>query len=194
MSQPTLHPLTLGGFLYNPRLLYAPNRYLPLALQGVIPYNNHLYQPRFYLSPPDPTQPIGAGLTVDFQNRIIPGSVIVGARFTTLNDFPANQVMYLLRDSDTQKSFVDGESRFLNCQMLVPTGASGSPYCLFAKPYMVSGDTRKPDGGGVITVSLANMSTTTAVSCQLMLAVLEPAQIVTNHGEGSVMVPRQAAS
>jgi len=193
-NQPTLHPLTLGGFLLNPRLVYAPNRYLPLALQGVIPYNNHLYQPRFYLSPPDPTVPIGAGLTLDFQNRIIPGSVIVGARFTTLNGFPANQVMYLLRDSDTQKSFVDGESRFLNCQMLVPTGASGAPYCLFAKPYMVSGDVKKPDGGGVITVSLTNISTTDAVQCQLMLVVLEPAQIVTSHEDGSVMVPRQAAA
>lgn len=185
-----LDPFTLGGWLYNPRLLYAPNRYLPLALQGVIPFNDHNYAPRFYTAPPDPTVAIGAGLTVDTQLRIIPGSVIVGLRFTTLNGFPANQVMYLLRDSDTQKSFVDGESRFLNCQMLVPTSVSGAAYCMFAKPYLVSGDDE--NGGGVITVSLANLSTTTAANCQLLLAVLEPSQIVTTAESGSILVPQAA--
>ena len=150
-----------------------------------------MYQPRYYTAPPDPTVAIVPGATSDTQLRIIPGSVIAGLRFTTLNGFPPNQVMYLLRDSNTQKAFVDGESRFLNCQMLVPTGASGAAYCLFAKPYMVSaGDNQS---GGVITVSLANMSTTTPLNCQLMLVVLEPAQIVTTADDGSIMVPRKAA-
>jgi hypothetical protein len=185
-------PFVLGGFMYNPRLVYAPNRYLPLALQGLIPFNDHNYQHRFYTAPKDPSITIAAGAVLDTQLRLIPGSVIVGLRFAVLSGPPANQVMYLLRDSDTQKSFVDGESNFLNCQMLVPTGASGAAYCLFAKPYRVSGDTQKPDGGGVITASLANTNTTTALNCQLMLVVLEPAQIVTTPEEGSVMVPRTA--
>ena len=185
-------PFALGAWLYNPRLLFTPNRYLPLALQGIIPYNDHNYSPRFYTAAPDPTVAIGAGLTVDTQLRIIPGSVIVGLRFTTLNGFAANQMMYLLRDSNTQKSFVDGESRFLNCQMLVPNGKSGAGYCLFAKPYLVSQD--ESNGGGVITVSLANLSTTTPANCQLLLVVLEPSQIVTTPESGSILVPQGATA
>jgi len=179
----------LDGFLFNPRLLYAPNRYLPLALQNLMPYRNHNYQPRFYTAPPDPTVAIGAGLTVDTQLRIVPGSVIVAARFCTLNGFPANQVMYLLNDADTQRKFTDGKSRYVNCNSLVPTGASGSPYCLLPNPYFVSGDREKSDGGGVITVSLTNISATTPVNCQFLMVVLEPTQIVTEHASGSVMIP-----
>lgn len=180
------------GFMYNPRLLYAPNRYLPLALQNLMPYRTHKYQHRFYTAPPDPSVAIGAGQTIDTQLRIVPGSVIVGARFATLNGFPANQAMYLIRDSNTQKNFTDGKNRYINCQSLIPTGASGSPYCLFSKPYLVSADPKRPDGGGVIVVSITNLSTSTGMNCQLMLIVAEPAQIVTSADSGSIMIPQSS--
>ena len=193
-----IEPFTaLGGYLYNPRLVYAPNRYLPLALQGLIPYNNHNYQPRYYTAPPDPRVAIAAGSTVDTQLRIIPGSVIVGARFATLAGADPSQILYLLRDSNTQQNFTDGRSRYLNCKSLVPTGPAGLPFCMFPKPYTVTAP--QPDGeghensGGVIVVSLSNNSTANDIKCQMLLVVLEPTQIVTDAETGSIMVPRSGA-
>lgn len=188
-SQLTPQDPVIDGLLYNPRLLYAPNRYLPLALEGLMPYRNFKYQPRYYTAPPDPRVAIDPGLTVDTQLRIVPGSVIVGARFATLGAVAESNVKYLIRDSDTQRNFTDGKSRFINCQSLVPTGLSGSTFSLFAQPYIVTGS-GNDDGGGVIVVSLTNISMSTPVKCQLMLVVLEPAQIVTTHVYGSVQVPQ----
>lgn len=192
-SQLTSPEPVIDGFLFNPKLLYAPNRYLPLALEGLMPYRNYKYQPRYYTAPPDPRVAIDPGLTVDTQLRIVPGSVIVGARFATLGGVAASSVKYLIRDSDTQQNFTDGKSRYINCQSLVPTGASGAPFSIFARPYLVTGS-GNDDGGGVIVVSLTNISMSTPVKCQLLLVVLEPAQIVTTQAYGSVMVPQNAST
>lgn len=192
-----IQPPALSGFTYNPRLLYAPNRYLPLVLEGLLPYLDHSWTHRWYTAPPDSTVAITAGSTLDTQLRIVPGSVIVGARFCTLapvnGETPSPSLMgYLIRDGNTQKSFTDGESRFINCNQLVPTQASGSQFSIFAKPYFVSDapDNDGSDDGGVISVSLANLSTTVDIMCQLLLYVLEPAQIETTAEYGSIMVPR----
>lgn len=176
----------IDGFMYNPKLLYCPNRFLPLALEKLMPYRTYQYQPRWYTAPVDATVAIGAGLTRDTQLRIVPGSVIIGARFATLGGVPASNVMYLLRDSDSQKSFTDGTSRYINCNALVPTGKTGAAFCLLPTPYRVSGDSDK--GGGMIVVSLTNTSTSVDVMCQLLLYVMEPISVTTN-ASGSVMLP-----
>ncbi len=194
MQQP-VKQTPVDGWLYNPKLLYAPLRYLPLALEGLMPFRTHRYSHRWFTAPIDPTIAIPAGETVDTQLRIVPGSVIVGARFCTLGD-PAggaapspSLIRYLIKDSNTQKGFVDGQSRYVNCNSLVPTGGSGAAFSLFPKPYHVSssGDN---DGGGVISVSLTNSSVDTDVKCQLVLWVAEPSQIITTEESGSIMVPR----
>jgi hypothetical protein len=175
----------VDGFLFNPNLLYQPNRYLPLALQKLMPYRGIGYQPRLFTAPVDARVAIGAGLTVDTQLRMVPGSVIVGTRFAVLTlDVPASNFMYLIRDSNTQRSFADGKSRYINCASLVPNGAAGSALCLFSDPYKV--------GGGVITVSLANTNPTTDIQCQFLVYVMEPVQSVTTIDAGSIMLPYPA--
>lgn len=169
------------GFFYNPRLLFAPGYYAPLALQKLMSFMTHEWSHRWYSAPPDPRQPIGAGITLRTQLRIVPGSLIVGWRFCTLGGAAVSDFRYHITDGDTQKSFTQGNTRFINCKSLVPSGATGLPFCLFPTPYTVS--------GGVITVSLANINTATAQRCQFLLYVLEPVQTPTSAAGGSVMVP-----
>lgn len=172
----------VDGFLYNPYLLYQPNRYLPLALENLMPYRGIGYQPRWFTAPVDARVAILAGLTIDTQLRMVPGSVIVGTRFAVLTDgVTAGNLMYLIRDSNTQKSFTDGKSRYVNCASLVPSGATGSTFCLFSEPYKV--------GGGVITVSIANTSSVTDIQCQMLVYVMEPVQSPTTSDSGSIMLP-----
>lgn len=178
----------LDGLLYNPRLLYAPCRSLPLLREKLLPYTGYNYQPRFYLAPNDFSVGIAAGATDRTQLRMVPGSVIVGLRFTALNAFAANQVSYLLEDANVQSSeggggLVDGQDRYLNCAALVPSGASGAPFCFLNQPYEV--------GGGVISVSLANLSTTATANCQLLLYVMEPVLTPVTPFGGSVLQPTQ---
>lgn len=173
-----------NGFLYNPKFLIAPNRFLPQAVQGILPFNTYKYQPRFFTAQPIHSL-LGAGLTIDTQMRMVPGSVIVGFRIATTAGFPANQLSYLVRDSNTGLNFTDGKSRYVNCASLVPNGASGAAFCPLVKPYHV--------GGGVVVVSVSNQSTTVAVNFQLLVYVLEPVQSPTADATGSVQVPFAAA-
>ena len=170
-----------SGFCYNPRLLFAPGYYAPLALQKLMPFMTHGWSHRWYSAPPDPRVAIGAGLTLRTQLRIIPGSRIVGWRFCTLGGAAVSDFKFHITDSDTQQSFTQGNSRFLNCNSLVPNGATGLPFCLFPTPYEVV--------GGVVSIALSNTNTTTAQKCQMLLYVLEPAQSPTEAASGSVMVP-----
>ncbi len=169
------------GFLYNPNLVYVPNRALPLMIEGILPVSGFTFQPRFYTAPADSRTPIAAGDTVDTQLRMIPGSYIVGLRFTCFPYAPSN-FAYLLRDSNTQNNFTDGKSRYINCRSLVPNGKTGAAFSLLPKPYFV--------GGGVIVASLASQSTTTDIACQLLLYVMEPVQSPTAPETGSIQVPR----
>lgn len=181
-TQPINSPV-IDGFLYNPRLLYAPNRYLPLALEQLMPYRTENFQPRFYLAPGDPSKTIMAGLTLDTQLRITPGSVIVGFRFAVRTaGVNVNQVSYLIRDSNTQKNFTNGKSTYTNCAALVPkTFSNSGPFCILSSPYKV--------GGGTIVVSMANLNTTTDIACQMLLYVMEPVGYPTTFASGSIMVP-----
>jgi hypothetical protein len=160
-----------SGFFYNPRLLFAPCYYAPQALKNLEPFMTGKYSPRWFTAPFNPLNAIGPGLTIREQLRIIPGSVIAGWRFCTLGTGggaapdPSN-IKFQVTDGNTQLSFTQGNSRFLNCASLIPSGATGIPFCLFPEPYEV--------GGGVITVALSNSSTTTAIPCQFLLYILEP--------------------
>ena len=161
----------MSGFMYNPLLLFAPCYYAPLALQRLQPYMDGSYTHRWFSAPFNPLVAVPAGKTVREQLRISPGSVIAGWRFCTLGTgggaAPAvSDFMFQVIDADTKKSFTQGNNRLLNANCLVPTGASGLPFCLFPEPYRVN--------GGVITVSLSNTNPTTAHMCQMLLYVLEP--------------------
>lgn len=177
-------PLAFNGFFYNPRLLFAPCYYAPLALDKLMPFMNHKWVHRWYSAPPDPRVAIGAGLTLRTQLRIIPGSHIAGWRFCTLGGAPVSDFKFQITDADTQRNFTQGQSRLLNCNLLVPNGATGLPFCLFPTPYEVT--------GGVISVTLSNTNTTTAHKCQFLIYMLEPVQSPTSPLTGSVMLPPDA--
>jgi hypothetical protein len=181
----------IDGFLYNPRLLYAPCRSLPLIRENLLDLTNHGFQPRWYLAPPDFRVAIGAGLTSRTQLRIIPGSYIIAYRFTTLGGIAPSTLSYLVQDATVQSSqnggsggLVDGQDRFLNCNAIVPTGASGAAYCFLLRPYQVK--------GGVITVAISNNNTGTGVNCQMLIYVMEPVQSQTTSASGSVLAPTPA--
>jgi hypothetical protein len=174
----------LDGFLYNPRLVYAPGFALPLLREQLMDLSTYKFQPKTYAT--DYSVAIPPGVTSRAQFRIIPGSHIAGLRFTTLNAFPASSMSYLLEDASAQDSegfggFVDGQNLYLSCASAVPSGQSGATVCWFAKPYQVR--------GGVITVQLSNNSTSTACQCQMALTVLEPVQTETTAEYGSILVP-----
>jgi hypothetical protein len=168
----------MSGFMYNPFLLFAPGYFAPLALNRLQPYMTGDYTHRWFSVPFDPLHPlvsttlgIPAGLTVRQQLRISPGSVIAGWRLCTLGTGggaapAASNIMFQVTDGDTQLSFTQGNNRFLNANALIPTGASGLPFCLFPEPYEVN--------GGVISVALSNTNPTTNIMCQMLLYVLEP--------------------
>lgn len=172
-----------NGFFYNPRLLFAPGYFAPLALANVQKYLTHEYAPRQYTVPADPRVAIGAGLSIYKQLRILPGSAIIGWRICTIDGANVSDLRFQVSDGDTQQNFTQGSSRFTNCSCLVPNGATGIPFILFAEPYKVH--------GGVISVGLSNRNTTTAIKCQFLLHVQEPVQSPTTAASGSVMLPYQ---
>ena len=172
----------MSGFMYNPLLLFAPCYYAPLALRNLQPYMNGDYSPRWFTAPFNPLAAIGAGLTVREQLRITPGSVIAGWRLCTQGTGggaapTVSNIKFQVTDGETRLSFTQGDSQFLNANGLVPTGASGLPFCLFPKPYEV--------GGGVITVALSNSSPTANIICQMLLYVLEPVPAVFRGGKAA---------
>ena len=180
MSRSVNESPEFNGFLYNPRLLFAPCYYGPLALQQLAPYMTHEFAPRIYSAPTDPTVAIGAGLTLRTQLRILPGSVIVGWRVAMLSG-SVNDLRYQVTDGDTQKSFTQGNNRFISARNLIPSGKTGIAFCLFPKVYQLQ--------GGMLTLALSNVNTTTPMKCQMVVFVLEPVQSPTTSETGSVMVP-----
>lgn len=163
---PTENPVDFSAFFYNPRLLFAPCYYGPLALRALQPYMDGTYTPRWFTAPVNPNVAIGAGLTVREQLRITPGSVIAGWRIATLGGASVSDLKYQVTDGDTQQSFTQGSNQYLNCLSLVPSGATGLPFCIFPTPYKV--------GGGVITVAISNSNVSAAIKCQMLIYVLEP--------------------
>jgi len=190
MSSAIEYPV-IDGMIYNPKLLYAPCRSLPLIREAILPVSDHNFSPRFFLAPTDALVGVGAGLTVRTQMRMVPNSVIVGLKLTTLNGFAASDLMYLIEDANRQFSdgyggLVDGQDRFLNCNNLVPTYKSGAAFCWLNNPYKV--------GGGVISVAITNLSTSTLAQCQLLLYVMEPVQVATTAQTGSLLLPQRTGN
>jgi hypothetical protein len=174
----------IDGLMFNPLLQYVPNRWNILAIERLRKYRIGAWQPRFYAVPTDFNVAIPAGATVQAVVKMQPGTDLVALNFATVSG-SVSDIMYRLRDPDTEYTYVDtgynftdGNNKFEVAANVVPvgsggvaavgagTGLSGMRTCFLSHPYSVR--------SGMLTVELSSLNVDTAVRCQLLLYCMEP--------------------
>ncbi len=163
----------VDGFLLNCRLKWLPERYAPNAL-GQLDFLRHStdYRARWYGVPQDPSQVIGAGRTLLYQVRVVPGSWLWGWSFASIG-IGEDQFYVQIGDKCTNKTFFSSPVTG-NALRSTDTTANIFPV-LFAQPYLV----RAP---GLLDVQITNRDVAVDRIAQLLIHAAEPCVVFDELG------------
>jgi hypothetical protein len=171
----------IDGLMYNPLLRYLPQRSLPLVYEKWRKFRTGAWQPRLYCVPSG----IGgavvmAGATVTAQIRTaVSGCELIGWNLATLTDSAASFGVVVVDSdavvaysNDDGYSFANGIDRYVIGGAFsagaVANGqfASGQRFVTLYHPYLIVDN--------LLSVKLANLSTTDNIQVQFVLYVMEP--------------------